>query len=165
MLAIHHFSRVFDINVVELTLGRSSDRGAHTRRKGLLKLLGLVVVLQHQGVEVLLASDLELDVVGLLVLLDPRGWRESKLVNEIPLFSILSLQSRISSKCFPPPGRPLGWLHRKYVHEASLRRQISMNWGEEERQCIDLKKSNHIFLNEIPYLLDISDLLRHFGGI
>lgn len=43
------------------------------RRKGLLKLLGLVVVLQHQGVEVLLASDLELDVVGLLVLLDPRG--------------------------------------------------------------------------------------------
>lgn len=57
---------------VELNLGQVKV-GAHTRRKGLLKLLGLVVVLQHQGVEVLLASDLELDVVGLLVLLDPRG--------------------------------------------------------------------------------------------
>jgi hypothetical protein len=47
--------------------------GVHTRREGLLQLLGLVIVLEHQGVEVLLASDLELDVVGLLVLLDPRG--------------------------------------------------------------------------------------------
>lgn len=56
-----------------MNLGRVKISGAHTRRKGLLKLLGLVVVLQHQGVEVLLASDLELDVVGLLVLLDPRG--------------------------------------------------------------------------------------------
>ena len=46
---------------------------AHTGGKALLKLLGLVVVLKHQGVEVLLASDLELDVVGLLALLDPRG--------------------------------------------------------------------------------------------
>lgn len=42
-------------------------------RKALLQLLGLVIVLEHQSVEVLLASDLELDVVGLLVLLDPRG--------------------------------------------------------------------------------------------
>lgn len=47
---------------------------ARTGRERLLKLLGLVGVLEHQGVEVLLASDLELDVVGLLVLLDPRGY-------------------------------------------------------------------------------------------
>jgi hypothetical protein len=47
--------------------------GEHTGGKALLELLGLVGVLEHQGVEVLLAADLELDVVGLLVLLDPRG--------------------------------------------------------------------------------------------
>ena len=38
--------------------------------KGLLKLLGLVGVLEDEGVDVAAASDLELDVVGLLVLLD-----------------------------------------------------------------------------------------------
>lgn len=81
MLAFHHFSRTFGINARE-----SKTSGAHTRRKGLLQLLGLVVVLQHQGVEVLLASDLELDVVGLLVLLDPRGWKKSKLVIKVPFF-------------------------------------------------------------------------------
>ena len=48
-------------------------RRAHTGRERLLQLLGLVGVLEHQGVEVLLAADLELDVVGLLVLLDPGG--------------------------------------------------------------------------------------------
>lgn len=53
--------------------GELFGRCAHTRRKGLLQLVGLVGVLEHQGVEVLLASDLELDVVGLLALLDPRS--------------------------------------------------------------------------------------------
>ena len=48
-----------------------------TRRQTLLELLGLVRVLEHQGVEVLLAADLELDVADLLVLLDPRGCRQS----------------------------------------------------------------------------------------
>lgn len=47
---------------------------AHTRRQALLQLLGLLGVLEHQGVEVLLAADLELDVLALLVLLDPRGY-------------------------------------------------------------------------------------------
>ena len=45
----------------------------HTGGKALLELLGLVVVLKHESVEVLLAADLELDVVGLLVLLDACG--------------------------------------------------------------------------------------------
>jgi len=45
----------------------------HTGGKALLELLGLVVVLKHESVEVLLAADLELDVVGLLVLLDTCG--------------------------------------------------------------------------------------------
>ena len=39
----------------------------------MLELLGLVGVLEHQGVQVLLAADLELDVADLLVLLDARG--------------------------------------------------------------------------------------------
>lgn len=42
-------------------------------RERLLELLGLLGVLEHQGVQVLLATDLELDVLGLLVLLDARG--------------------------------------------------------------------------------------------
>ena len=49
------------------------QEGARTWGKALLELLGLVVVLKHESVEVLLAADLELDVVGLLVLLDACG--------------------------------------------------------------------------------------------
>jgi len=44
-----------------------------TGREALLELLGLLGVLEHQGVQVLLAADLELDVADLLVLLDARG--------------------------------------------------------------------------------------------
>ena len=47
--------------------------GCRTRGQALLELLGLVGVLKHQGVEMLLAADLELDVANLLVLLDPGG--------------------------------------------------------------------------------------------
>jgi hypothetical protein len=52
-------------------LGNLGDR--QVRGQALLELLGLVVVLQDEGVEVLLTADLELDVVGLLALLDARG--------------------------------------------------------------------------------------------
>lgn len=45
-----------------------------TRRKRLLELLGLVVVLKDEGVQVARASDLELGQVGGLVLLDTRGY-------------------------------------------------------------------------------------------
>jgi hypothetical protein len=41
----------------------------------LLELLGLLGVLEGEGVQVLGASDLELDQRGLLVLLDPGGWK------------------------------------------------------------------------------------------
>ena len=53
----------------------SSVRGRvqHTRGQGLLQLLGLVGILEHQGVQVRLAADLELDVADLLVLLDACG--------------------------------------------------------------------------------------------
>lgn len=43
----------------------------HTRRQALLQLVGLVGVLEHQGVQVALAPDLELGQAGLLALLDP----------------------------------------------------------------------------------------------
>lgn len=44
-----------------------------TGREGLLELLGFLVVLEDEGVEVSLAADLELDLLGALVLLDPGG--------------------------------------------------------------------------------------------
>jgi hypothetical protein len=47
------------------------SQGKRTRRQALLQLLGLIGVLEDQGVQVSLASDLELDVLGLCALLDP----------------------------------------------------------------------------------------------
>lgn len=62
---------------------RTRDRvwwGSRTGRQRLLELLGLLGVLQGQGVQVLGASDLELDQRGLLVLLDPGGCRNWRAV-------------------------------------------------------------------------------------
>lgn len=60
--------------------GRSGVLGRwHTGRKTLLKLLGLVGILQGKSVEVFCASNLELDEVGLLVLLDARRYHSSVL--------------------------------------------------------------------------------------
>jgi hypothetical protein len=82
-----------------------------TRRQALLELLGLLRVLENQGVEVLLASDLELDVSDLLVLLDPGGcW--SIVRNIVHLFFSIGFHLSI------------GWCD---IQEASFRRQISMN--------------------------------------
>lgn len=82
-----------------------------TRRQALLELLSLLRVLENQGVEVLLASDLELDVSDLLVLLDPGGcW--SIVRNFIHRFFSLGFHLSIS---------------RCDIQEASFRRQISMN--------------------------------------
>ena len=53
--------------------GRREEGRWRTRRQALLKLLGLVGVLQDEGVEVLRASDLELGLRGSGVLLDPGG--------------------------------------------------------------------------------------------
>lgn len=52
-------------------------QGRRTRGKRLPELLGLVGVLENEGVDVLRAADLELDVVDLLVLLDARGCQSS----------------------------------------------------------------------------------------
>jgi hypothetical protein len=50
----------------------ASGQTRRTRRKALLELVGFLGVLQHEGVKVFLAPDLELDVLTLLVLLDAR---------------------------------------------------------------------------------------------
>lgn len=49
-----------------------------TRRQALLQLLGLVGILQDEGVQVAVAADLELGRVGLAVALDPGGCERRK---------------------------------------------------------------------------------------
>ena len=54
--------------LVAVLQSKSQGKGLHTRRKGLLELLGLVAVLEDKGVEVVAAADLELDLlVGVLL--------------------------------------------------------------------------------------------------
>lgn len=79
-----------------------------TRRKRLLQLLGLLGILEDQSVEVLLASDLELDGRGLLVLLDPGGYTFGNSLE----YKALQV-SRL--------------VNHPHVQEASFRLQISMN--------------------------------------
>lgn len=68
------------VSKIVLRSGSRKSVGSRTRRQGLLELLGLLGVLQGQGVQVLGASDLELDQGVLLVLLDPGGCQNSGLV-------------------------------------------------------------------------------------
>lgn len=70
---------IFLLTSVQVRSGRlavglvSADKrfGGHTGGQALLELVGLVRVLQDQGVQVALAPDLELGLAGLLALLDP----------------------------------------------------------------------------------------------
>ena len=84
--------------------------GKPTGRQGLLELLGLVRVLEDQGVEEPLAADLELDLLGVLVLLDPGGCAK---------------KNHCQNLAAPIP-RSIGHFVWN-VQEASFRRQISMN--------------------------------------
>jgi hypothetical protein len=49
-------------------------RNKHTRRQGFLELVGLLIVMEDEGVEQALAADLEFDLGGLLVALYPCSW-------------------------------------------------------------------------------------------
>ena len=89
-----------------------------TRRKRLLELLGLLRVLEDEGVELLRASDLELGLGGLGALLDPGGYNKSDRQNLI----IFRRNDRSLVNHF---GRGI---LRHNIHLASLRRQISRNW-------------------------------------
>ena len=112
--------------------------GLHTRRKGLLQLLGLVAVLEDKGVKVVAAADLELDLlVG--VLLHAHSCKTRSIsqmfatalptfqpkyfvhacVSEIRKISISTRIHALSPIHIPPA---LG----RNLQEASLRRQISM---------------------------------------
>lgn len=71
---------------------------SRTGGQRLLELLGLLGVLQGQRVQVLGASDLELDQRGLLVLLDPGGWRNSRVVRQIFVLSCSRLRRRLRSE-------------------------------------------------------------------
>ena len=99
--------------------------GDRTGRQRLLKLVGLLVVLENQGVQLGAASDLELGLRRLLVLLYPR-----RCIN--PLLArgpVAAGRSRgkaigVVVVCFFSSG---GRGQKFDVHLASLRRQISMN--------------------------------------
>ena len=84
-----------------------------TRGKALLELVGLVGVLENKGVQEALAADLELDLLGLAVLLDPGGCRSNCLLVFNSVFRLHGLLSERKK--------------RRNVQEASFRRQISMN--------------------------------------
>ena len=67
-----------------------------TGRQALLELLGLVRVLEDQGVEEPLAADLELDLLGVLVLLDPGGCAKTPL-SEPPCTNSISPTRSVTS--------------------------------------------------------------------
>lgn len=71
---------------------------SRTGGQRLLELLGLLGVLQGQRVQVLGASDLELDQRGLLVLLDPGGWRNSIVVRQMFVLSCSGFCRRLRSE-------------------------------------------------------------------
>jgi hypothetical protein len=101
----------------------ASRQTQRTRREALLEFLGLVEVLQDEGVEVSMAPDLELDVLALLVLLDTRRcWVCQLRVGRI----VLRLQD-----CVAIVGRD--WV--SHSQEASFRRHISMNCLISDTSC------------------------------
>lgn len=116
---------------------------SRTRGQRLLELLGLLGVLQGQRVQVLGASDLELDQRGLLVLLDPGGWSNSRVVRLL-FSSICSsffrrLRSEHTGGILPPAD--LDELFLTFVSRI-----------EKQHLPRDLNL----------YLLDVADLLGHF---
>lgn len=112
-----------------LGIGSASVR-KHTRGEALLQLVGLVRVLEDQGVQVALAPDLELGQAGLLALLDPgvcnvvrNAFILESLVRLIVVVVVSSTRRRRIVS---------GDLLEGYSPDASSRRQISMNWKKKE---------------------------------
>jgi hypothetical protein len=98
------------VAILMIMLRGVGGRFAHTRGKRLLELLGLVLILEDEGVEVTVAADLELDLLG-------RGLLDTGSCLDIPILVLAFLLFAIWSL----------WGTRKNTQEASLRRQISMN--------------------------------------
>lgn len=114
-----------------------SHPGGLTWWERLLQLLGLLAVLEHERVQVPLTSDLELDLLAVLVSLDARRC--------CPMVRIRGTASR-SHPHVPLPLLPRGFCYgfvcRGHEPDASLRRQISMNCGQlAEAQIPDCASS------------------------
>ena len=116
---------------------------SRTRRQALLQLLGLVRVLEDKGVQVALAADLELDLLRVGVLLDPGGYIEVSRWSRVCLSQALVGDFVVN------------------LQEASFRRQISMNYLYARQQSSQVRNNG----DSGPYLLDISDFLRHLVGL
>ena len=131
----------------DATSSRSSC-GKPTGRQGLLELLGLVRVLEDQGVEKPLAADLELDLLGVLVLLDPGGCAKKKPLSE-PCCANSSLDRSLRVE------RTRGVLPPADLDE--LGQNVSTPSG------LAAKPHNRSSTNS--HLLDVADFLRHFGWL
>lgn len=99
--------------ILSVEEGRAAAVEWRTRGKTLLELLSLVGVLEDKGVDEALASDLELDVAGLGVLLYARSCND---VSNYPLLSpfpqpILNSLYRLAS-CIPTRGVCAAIAHR-----------------------------------------------------
>jgi len=117
----------------------------HTGGEALLELLGLIGVLQDKGVEVSLAPDLELDLLGVLVLLDPGSCGKA--------ISLDSMFRAVVSNNFSSfAKRTRGILPPADLDEL-FAKPVSIKFGRTSKGRIIES-----------YLLDIGDFLRHFGG-
>lgn len=140
-------------------------RGSHTGREGLLELLGLLGVLEHQGVQVLLAADLELDVLGLGVLLDARGCegfvrrfapRRLKVLSYIKRNNSAAVANAFGF-CFSGGSKHTGGV----LPAADL---DELENGKTVRISISFFESRMIAVFN-SHLLNIGDFARHFGGL
>lgn len=119
-------------------------QGFRTRGQALLQLLGLLGVLDDQSVKVALAADLELDLGGLGVLLDPGGYIVERFQVRISVVVTLSSLSSIepTGSILPPA-------------------DLDELFHQSQQLCPD----NFIVPEFEPYLLDVGDFLRHLGGL
>jgi hypothetical protein len=105
---------------------------------------------------VLLAADLELDVADLLVLLDPRGY--------IPIVRLLSsFAAQVPRLSFRAPIHYSGSIRGLSKRTGSVLPTADLDELEHAVSRANLDNST-IQINP-TYLLDISDLTRHFGGM
>lgn len=122
-----------------------------TGRERLLELLGLVVVLQDKGVQLTGAADLELDLLGVAVLLDAGRYNGSKSANALQIDPRPSMHPRIVSIAWPRPRQSHLFLFHPFP------RFLGPESGKRTGSILAAAD-----LNEV---LDVGDFARHVGGI
>lgn len=136
--------------------------GVRTRGKRLLELLGLVGVLEDEGVDVPRAADLELDVVDLLVLLDARGWRVCQYNNSFYVVSLQALVASTAKYCVDLrprfPAKPAASRVRLRLAGPPLHclRCAAQSFGKRTLGVLAAA--------DLDELLDVGNFGRHFGG-